>query len=112
MVGHIGVTVIGIAVTGKTNSNAKARRSLRAFLLEYNSLASRPSGFCSAASARVIQSGVDVFFTLTSELFLCGFEIRHACCDFLALARQPIVPFAHAHPLAVDSRPINMGVQN
>jgi hypothetical protein len=51
------------------------------------------------AVARAIQCGREIFLTLLLEFFLRGFESCHACCDFLALAREPIVPFAHAHPL-------------
>jgi hypothetical protein len=48
---------------------------------------------------RALQRGRAVFLPLTFEFFLRGFEGRYTRRDFLALAREPVVPFAHAHPL-------------
>ena len=49
---------------------------------------------------RIFERADEIFVTLASEFFLSGFEACHTRGNFLALAREPIVPFAHAHPLS------------
>jgi len=103
MAGHIGGTAIGIVTTGKNKSPDVSpgfflgRRDVcrRSFAL-------RPKWRAAArafVAAGVFERADEILVTLASEFFLSGFENCHARGNLLALSREPIVLFAHAHPL-------------
>jgi hypothetical protein len=101
---RIGGTVIGIVITGKDKSPDV---SPGFFLLGWRrrSFVSRPKWRAvertarSFTAARVFERADEVFVSLTSEFFLSGLESCHTRRNLGALPREPIVLFAHAHPL-------------
>jgi hypothetical protein len=66
--------------------------------------ASRPQrGAIERAARPLVETGIfersdEKLFTLAFEFFLGSFEVCHPFRDFFALAREPIVSFAHACP--------------